>query len=161
MKKPISLDWIRTVLRGIVEGTLELKSIPTGKKTPGRRGRPRKNTADPKTKAKKVAPVGRPKKAKAMGKPGRPAMSPAQKRMKLEKAKAKKIRQAKKTLPAPRDIFLLLHGKLEGLKISEIAKHFQANRTALKGFLGKLVGKGDLDAMKGRYYLHRRIRKVD
>ena len=132
--KGISLRWLGTLLRGLVNGEIKLYATSKGAAKPsGRSG-------------------------KKVPKPGRRPLSEGAKRKKKEKAKAEKARQARRALPNPRDLFLFLVGKLDGMTLSQIARHFAVKRSLLGPLLGKLVKKGDLDALKGKYFLRRRVR---
>lgn len=179
MKKG-NLDNLTDLLRGLIDGTLKLQIVTAdGKEVQNtRRGRPRRaakaeSTTEvekpqrgrgrPKGKVSAKKKPGRPKKVKAKTdkapRPrGRKPLSEAAKTKRAEKAAKMKARQAKKALPTPREIFEFLQGKIDGLKLSDFIKKFGAKRAALKGLLSKLTAKGDLDAAKGRYYLHRRLR---
>ncbi|RCK80230.1 MAG: hypothetical protein OZSIB_3412 [Candidatus Ozemobacter sibiricus] len=145
MAKKISLSAIRHLLQGILDGTLEIHY---------REGARSKTAA--------AANAGRPKTARRSPgrrrKPGRKPMSPSARQKALLRAKREKLRQARQALPTPRQIFEALHGKTDGLKLSALAKHFQAPRTLLKGLLAKLVKKNDIQLVKDVYYLRRRIR---
>jgi len=133
--RTLNLKVLQKLVRGLVEGTLTLVAVPTGK-----------------------APRAVARLLKERRKPGRKALSPAQKRQRLEKAKALKLREEKGKLPAARDIFLYLVDKYEGVKLTALAAHFKVKRTLLKPIVGKLCDKGDLTNDKGTIYLQRRVR---
>lgn len=147
MAKKISLLSLRHFLKGILDGTIEihLREDKRKKKSASKNvGRPKKVTKRHR---------GRPRK------PGRKPMSITARINAIERAKRKKLREARKRLPTPRQIFLALYGKTEGLKLTALAKEFNAPRNLLKNLLTKLVKKEDLTEVKGVYYLKRRIRK--
>jgi len=176
----IRLDRVIEVIRGLVNGTLELQVVQAVNATPMRKGRPPKNkvVADPDPnhpKAEKIhRRLGRPPDHKTLkaGKPaanssgkflrrGRKPMTEAAKAKKAKEIQQIKARLAKRALPSPRSIFLFLKGKIDGVKASGIAKHFEVDRGLLKVLLNKLVDKHDLDAQAGRFFLKRRIRTRD
>lgn len=132
--KKVSLRGLNEVLKGLLNGTLQLVAIPTGKK------------------AVRQARVPKPRK------PGRKALSPSAKKVRLLRAKARLVRQAKKALPPVRDVYLALEGKTDGLKLSQLSHQFGVKRNLLRGMLDRLVKKGDLAVLKGRYFLARRLR---
>lgn len=96
---------------------------------------------------------------KTKRKVGRKAMSPLARQKAIAKARRIKIREAKRNLPASREVFEFLLGKNDGAKLSVLAKYFGSRRTVLKPMLAKLVAKKDLINDKEVYYLKRRIRK--
>lgn len=158
--KRVALDGLVGILRGLLKGDLELVVIHSGKKQPGRRGRPRAGDLDAALLPKKSRPGRKPKaeKAKKPAKRGRRPLPPSLKKKKAERAKAAKARQARQALPDLRSLFQLLQGKIEGLKLSEIVRHFGVKRNLMKVLLEKCAKKGDLDTLKGRYFLARRLR---
>ena len=137
--KSLNLRVLKKLIQGLMDGSLKLMAVPTGKK-------PKKIA---------VSKVGR--KAVKKGKPGRKPLSKTEK-MKLLKAR---IRANKPILPEPRDIFLYLQGKYEGVKLTKLAAHFKLKRTQLKGLIEKLVKKKDLSNVGGTLFLERRIRNVE
>ncbi len=140
----IDLSAVRKLLRGLLNGSLEIVSRGKGRKASGQAG--------------KANGKGRAAKARRR-KPGRKPMSPTARAKALQKAKRAKIRAARQQLPQPRQVFEFLHGKTDGAKLSVLAKHFGARRSLLKVMLRKLVEKQDLDCAHEVYYLKRRIRK--
>lgn len=140
----IDLTAVRRLLRGLLNGSLEIV----------RRGKGRKAT-----KAGKANGKGRAATKAKRRKPGRKPMSPTARAKAMQKAKRAKIRAARQQLPQARQVFEFLHGKTDGAKLSVLAKHFGARRSLLKVMLGKLVAKEDLDCAREVYYLKRRIRK--
>ncbi len=134
--KKLNLRGLGNVLKGLLNGSLELIAVPTGK-NPAR---------------KMAVRAAKPKK------PGRKPLSPSAKKIRLMRAKARLIRQAKKSLPAPREVFLALEGKTDGLKLSQLSNQFKAKRSLMRDMLEKLVDKEDLYSLKGRYFLARRLR---
>jgi len=147
--KKIDLRIINKVLRGLLAGTYVLQAVPTGRK-------PKKIVEKPGKKARRGRPPG---KVKIRRKPGRKAMSPSVKKRLLLKEKAVKIKQAKKSLPNAKRIFSFLDGKLDGIKLTALAKNFGVKRTILKPMILRLIKNGDLNEDKGVLYLKRRIRK--
>ena len=137
--KGINLRVISKVLRGLLDGSLVLQAVPTGK-----------------SKSPKFS-LGR----KTVGKPGRKALSPSAKKIRMERTKKRKIREFKNALPEPSQVFDFLFGKSDGEKLSVISRKFNSKRSLLRVLLDKLVKKGDLDHLKGTYFLSRRIRRKD
>jgi hypothetical protein len=153
--KTVRLEGLGEILRGLLDGSLDLQVVVA---SGGKRGRPKtaRTLAAGKAKAKATA---KPKiKPKKKGKPGRKPMSEAVRRRKAEKARAAKFRMEKRALPKDREIFLLLNGKLEGMKPSDIARSFKVKRDLLKETLKRLVKQEDLSELRGRFYLSRRLR---
>ncbi|NLI76408.1 MAG: hypothetical protein GX442_08200 [Candidatus Riflebacteria bacterium] len=141
----IDLTAVRRLLRGLLNGSLEIVSRGKGRKASVKAGKANgKGRAAAKAKRRK---------------PGRKPMSPTARAKAQLKAKRAKIRAARQQLPQPRQVFEFLHGKTDGAKLSVLAKHFGARRSLLKVMLGKLVDKQDLDCAHEVYYLKRRIRK--
>ncbi|HNV69481.1 MAG TPA: hypothetical protein PKO06_07290 [Candidatus Ozemobacteraceae bacterium] len=134
--KKLNLRVLGNVLKGLLNGSIELIAVPTGKKAVR-------------------MPVMRAAKPK---KPGRKPLSPSAKKIRQMRAKARLVRQAKKSLPAPRDVFLALEGKTDGLKLSQLSNQFKVKRNLLRDMLDRLVAKEDLATLKGRYFLARRLR---
>lgn len=134
--KKLSLRGLGNVLKGLLNGSLELIAVPTGKKPA----------------SKTVVRAMKPKK------PGRKPLSPSAKKIRQMRAKARLLRQAKKSLPAPRDVFLALEGKIDGLKLSQLSNQFKVKRSLMRAMLDRLVDKEDLYCVKGRYFLARRLR---
>ncbi|MBF0499049.1 MAG: hypothetical protein HQM09_02855 [Candidatus Riflebacteria bacterium] len=144
--KTINLKVIKKVLRGILDGTLVIQAVPTGKAA--------------RALASDNAGVGRKNKSSSK-KPGRKPMSATARRQALIRLRAAKLRQEKNKLPAVRDLFSYLSGKYEGMKLTALASHFHVKRTLLKVLVQKLVKKGDLADDRGSIYLKRRIRGVN
>jgi hypothetical protein len=148
-KKPMAkivLDRIGALIRGLLDGSLQITVSSTGKRISSPRGRPK--------------PVSRPAKKvlKKKGKPGRPSLSPTEKRKRAAQAKTSRIRKQKQALPSPRDLLLFMVDQRDGLKLSDIARQFGVSRLIIKPFLAKLLAKGDLTELHGRLYLKRRVR---
>ncbi|MFZ2958369.1 MAG: hypothetical protein WA705_15890 [Candidatus Ozemobacteraceae bacterium] len=142
--KTISLKVIKKVIRGLLDGTLQLLAVPTGKAVRAQE-----------------AEKGESRKSSAPRKPGRKPMSASARKQALVRLRSAKLRQEKNKLPDARDLFLFLNGKLDGVKLTALAAHFQVKRTILKTMVRKLVKKGDLNDDKGTIYLKRRIRGVN
>lgn len=140
--KAINLKPLMKVLRGLLEGTLKLIATPTGKRT---------KVAAASTKKVKSGPP------KKRGRKPLPATVKKQKAIKKQQAKIKK---AKNALPESREVFVYLAHKYKGSKITEIAAHFKVKRSILAPVLSKLVAKGDLTQMGGKFFLQRRLRGV-
>lgn len=176
--KSLRLDWLNDLLRGMLNGTLELQVVERGIKEPGKRGRPRKIVESP-SKAKESGKAEKPRRGRPPGKKaakagkaakasgasarkpgprGRKPLTESARAKKTAKEKAIKARLAKRAVPSVREIFLFLQGKIEGRKLTDLTREFGVNREPLKVLLDKLVKKGDLDTLKGRFYLHRRLR---
>lgn len=176
----LDLTELKKFFEALLAGTLEIRLKKNAKKKAGKVGRPAKKVktkAKPEGKAKakakaKVKAKAKTKtktKAKSKGKAaakskpprkvGRKALTPLARQKALAKAKRDKIRDARRKLPQPREVFEFLLGKHEGAKLSVLAKHFQARRTVMKQMLAKLTAKGDLITDREIYYLKRRIRK--
>ncbi len=133
--KAMNLKSLAKVFRGLLDGSLELHAVPTGRKP-----------------AKLAGTVVLRRKA------GRKPLPPSVKKKIQERTKAAKVRAERKALPAPRDIFLFLDGKTDGVKLTALAKHFDAKRSLFKNVMEKLVKAEDVVESKGVYYLQRRIR---
>ena len=150
--KTINLKPLVKLLRGILDGSLSLVGV---EKKIGKVSAPQKRGRKPGVVAKrgrKPAPVAK--------KRGRKPASSAIKKQKQFAAQRAKIRKEKSLLPTPREIFVFLADKLEGAKITELASYFKVKRAFLKLMLGKLVAKGDLTEMGGKFFLQRRLRGV-
>lgn len=134
--KSINLKSLSKVFRGLLDGSLELHAVPTGRKP------------------SKAVPGTLVIRRKA----GRKPLPPSVKKKIQERTKAAKVRAERKALPVPRDIFLFLDGKREGVKLTALAKHFGVKRSLLKSLMQKLVKTEDVAESHGTYYLQRRIR---
>ena len=136
--KAINMKVIQKVLRGLLDGSLALHVVSTGK-APASIG---------------VAKRGR----KAAGKPGRKPLSPTIKKQLQLRQKAAKIRKEKSLLPSPRELFVFLADKYQGVKLTALASQFKVKRNLLKPMVQKLVKKGDIVDDHGTFYLKRRVR---
>lgn len=138
--KATNLKFIQKILRGLLDGTLALHVVPTGKAP---------------------AAIGGAKRGrKPSRKPGRKPLSPTIKKQQQLRQKAAKIRKEKSLLPTPRDLFLFLADKYQGVKLTALASQFKVKRNLLKPMVLKLVDKGDIVDDHGTYYLKRRVRGV-
>ena len=136
--KSLNLRVLKKLFQGLLDGSLKLMAVPTGKK-------PKKVTV-----SKAV------RKTAKKGKPGRKPLSKTEKNKLL---KARK-RANKPVLPSPRDIFVFMQEKYAGVKLTQLASHFKLKRTQLKGLVAKLVKKKDLSDVRGTLFLERRLRNV-
>jgi len=134
--KSINLKNLVKVIRGLLDGSLELHAVPTGRK-------PSKASAGMVTVRRKA---------------GRKPLPPSIKKKIQERTKAAKVRAARKALPTPREIFFFLDGKTDGVKLTALAKNFGVKRSMLKNLMQKLVNSGDVVESHSTYYLQRRIR---
>lgn len=132
----MNLKSLAKVFRGLLDGSLELHAVPTGRK-------PSKAAAG---------------KVVLRRKAGRKPLPPSVKKKIQERTKAAKVRAERKALPIPRDIFLFLDGKTEGVKLTALAKHFGVKRSLLKNVMHKLVKSEDVAESHSTYFLQRRIR---
>ena len=142
--KTINMKSLVKILRGLLDGSLKLVATSTGKKA----------APAPKKQAgrKPVRKLGR--------KPGRKPLPSTIKKQKEIAAKRAKIKAAKSQLPTPREIFIYMQDKLEGVKITGLAAHFKVKRMLLKPMIAKLVKSEDLTQVGGTLFLQRRIRRV-
>ncbi len=145
--KNLNLRVLGKLLKGLFEGTLVLQAVPTGKK-PGK-----------KIALKKVKSGNSAKKKGPVGKRGRKPLSAAEKRNRL-KERARLERLQKSNIPTPRQILEFLYDRIDGAKLTAIAKHFSIKRTLIKDMVERLAKNGDLENMRGTYFLQKRMRKM-
>ncbi|HEY9068851.1 MAG TPA: hypothetical protein VIV61_01270 [Candidatus Ozemobacteraceae bacterium] len=134
--KTVNLKNFAKVLRGLLDGSLELHAVPTGR-------RPARATAKTPASRKKA---------------GRKPLPPSVKKKLQERTKAAKVRAERKALPTPREIFFFLDGKIDGEKLTSLSKNFGVKRSLLKSLMQKLVKSEDVVESHGVYYLQRRLR---
>lgn len=142
--KNVNLKPLVKALRGLLDGSLKLVAVPTGRK---KESAPEAKAATKKTKA-------------APAKRGRKPLPASMKKAKELTKKRQQLKAAKQALPTPREIFVFLSDKLEGTKLTQIASHFKLKRPELKPLIVKLVASKDLTQMGGKFFLQRRLRGV-
>ncbi len=135
------------VLRGLLDGTMKLVAVPTGRKSEASVPRRKAKTTVKKTKA-------------GPAKRGRKPLPASVKKVKEFTKKRQKVKAAKQSLPTPREVFVFLADKLEGAKLTAVAAHFKVKRPVIKPLIAKLVASKDLTQMGGKFFLQRRLRGV-
>jgi polyhydroxyalkanoate synthesis regulator phasin len=132
--KKVKFSFGKRILRGLLDGSLQLVAVPTGKKP------------------KKFMEL----KNRANGKPGRKALSKAEKTKRLRE----KARAIKSQLPSARDICVYMIDKRDGATVTDIAQNFKLSRSLLKDLIDKMVKKEELQTFKGKLFLRKRLRNV-
>ncbi len=153
-KNPLSM--VEEFLKGLLEAVTKLNRISTrrGKVVADDLPPPRKRGR--KAKAEKKASV-KPKPAKR----GRKAKSVKAIKKATPRKAGRKPKAGIPKLPPSREIFRFLYGKTDGEKITSISRYFGIPRNQLKPLLKKLAKAGDIDELKGTFYLRRRIRGME
>lgn len=142
----VRVDGLQELLKGLASGTFEIVlRANTGTPVPVKRG------------------VGRPRKSESLltGKTVKPMRKAPRKAMPPKPADKKMAKEEKVVLPEPRQIFLFLRNKRDGVKLTPMARNFGIKRSLFRPLLDKLVAAKDIDLYNGAYFLRRRLRKVD